>query len=141
MTFAPSSACLALIRKSESCKLAAYQDSGGVWTIGYGSTSGVHEGLVWTQEQADRALGIDVAHAAASVPKCATQGQFDALTDFVFNLGIGQARGSTLFRLHNAGKHAEAAAEFGKWVHQGWNILPGLVIRRARETLMYLEAA
>lgn len=141
----PSQACLDLIRKSESCKLTAYLDSGGVPTIGIGHTGPeVHIGLTWTQGQADSAFQADVDRAARDVAKSArncTQGQFDALTDFVFNLGVGNLASSTLLKLHNAGSYAPAAAEFGKWVHQGTQILAGLVKRRAHETLMYLGDA
>jgi lysozyme len=42
-----------LIKDSEGCKLKAYKCPAGIWTIGYGQTKGVKEGMVWTQQQAD----------------------------------------------------------------------------------------
>jgi lysozyme len=87
-----SPAGLALIKESEGCRLEAYRDAVGVWTIGYGHTGAdVHEGLVWSQNQADAAVAEDAAKAAQAVRELVeaslTQGQFDALGDFVFNLG------------------------------------------------------
>lgn len=138
----PSSACLDLIRRSEGCQLTAYADSGGVMTIGYGHTGPeVHTGLTWTQAQADAALERDAQKAGDAVSRMArncTQGQFDALTDFVFNLGDGALAGSTLLKLHNAGEYPEAAAQFGLWVHCKGKVLPGLVKRRAAEARLYL---
>lgn len=138
----PSPNCLNLIRNCESCRLTAYQDTGGVWTIGWGHIGPeVHAGLVWTQAQADAAFISDLANAAASVRKLApncTQGQFDALTDFDYNCGAGSLSTSTLLHLHNAGNHTAASAEFGKWCHDDGVIEPGLVARRAYETLLYL---
>lgn len=137
----PSQRCLDLVRDSEGVKLTAYRDSGGVWTIGYGHTGpDVRPGLTWTPEQADAALAADMTRAGNGVAKLmrCTQDQFDALTDFAFNLGLGALGGSTLLRLHNAGHFADAAAEFGRWVHDNGRVLPGLVIRRAREAILYL---
>ena len=51
-----SPACIDLIKKSEGCKLEAYQDSVGIWTIGYGSTMDVHKGMAITQQEADDRL-------------------------------------------------------------------------------------
>ena len=141
----PSPACIRLDERCEGCRLTAYQDSGGVWTIGRGHTGPeVHAGLVWTQAQADAAFMADLAAAAADVRKFApncTQGQFDALTDFAYNCGAGNLQTSTLLRLHNGGNHNAAAAQFGQWVHDNGVILGGLVKRRAYEALLYLGEA
>lgn len=138
-----SPACLDMIKRFEGCQLSAYADSGGVMTVGYGHTGPeVHTGLTWTQEQADEALAHDAAKAGDAVErmvKAATQGQFDALTDFVFNLGAGALAGSTLLQLHNHGDYAGAAAQFGRWTHCNGRILPGLILRRAGEVHLYLE--
>jgi lysozyme len=132
-----------MIRQFEGCQLTAYADSGGVMTIAYGHTgSDVHPGLVWTQAQAEAALEQDAAKASSAVDRMArncTQSQFDALTDFVFNLGSQALAGSTLLKLHNAGEYPQAAAQFGLWVHCAGRVLPGLVRRRAAEAHMYLE--
>lgn len=145
---------IALIKSFEGCEkrrddgnLDAYPDpgtGGDPWTIGWGATGeGIHKGVVWTQEQADRRLESDVARYATQVSHYigdapTTQSQFDALTSFQFNTGA--LGGSTLLRKHKAGDYAGAAAEFGKWVHAGHNVLSGLVKRRAAEAKLYLIA-
>lgn len=141
----PSAKCLDIGRQSEGLRLTAYRDTGGVWTIGRGHTGpDVKPGLTWTLAQAEAAFAADMEEAGAGVEKLAhgcSQDEFDALTDFAFNLGLGALAGSTLLRLHNAGHRADAAAEFGRWVHDDGQVLPGLIIRRAREALLYLSAA
>lgn len=138
----PSAQCLSLIKASEGCRLIAYQDDRGIWTIGWGHTGPeVHKGLVWSQSQADAAFLADVNSHAKGVQALApslTQGQLDALTSFAYNVGLHDLKGSTLLKLHNAGLYLEAAMEFPKWVHSGTHIDRGLVIRRAKEKLMYL---
>ena len=140
-----SSKGLALTEQFEGLRLTAYQDSVGVWTIGYGHTgSDVHPGLAITQQQASELLLKDVASAVAAVNRLVTvpltQNQFDALVDFVFNAGAGNLAGSTLLRDLNAGNYAGAAAQFPKWVHAGNQILPGLVARRNAELALFLQA-
>lgn len=136
MTF--SQACVDLVKQSEGCRLQAYQDSVGVWTIGYGHTGpGIGIGLQWTQEQADEQLAKDMQRACeqmqTAVKVTLTQGQTDALTDFVFNLGIGALESSTLLRKLNNGWYAEIPAEIVRWNHAGGNVLAGLVVRRQKE--------
>ena len=95
------------VKKFEGCRLAAYKDAVGVWTIGYGHTRGVHPGDRITQWYADDLLAEDLKIAEKQVLQlglfpeegedpsrypCTTQGQLDALTDFVFNLGIGRLK-------------------------------------------------
>jgi lysozyme len=128
-----------LTKGFESCKLIAYLDSRGIWTIGWGHTgSEVCKGLVWTQEQADAQLpkdeqiAIDAVNVLVKVPL--TQGEFDALVDFVFNAGGGNFRGSTLLKKLNAGDYKGAAAEFDRWDHAGAQVVAGLLRRREAET-------
>lgn len=132
----------ALIRKSEGCVLSIYKDSGGVLTGGFGHTGpGLHYGEPVSVAQADAWFEDDVAEAEKAVNRLAhncTQGQFDALTDFVFNLGARMLEHSTLLRMHNAGNHHGAAEQFGRWVYCKGKVLPGLVKRRAAEAVMYL---
>jgi lysozyme len=137
----PSQACIDLVKASEGCRLTAYRDAVGILTIGYGSTGGIKEGQTITQEQAEAMLVDDLDAAADGVRKLVTvplnQGQFDALCDFVFNLGEGRLRDSTLLRLLNQGRYGEAAAQFRFWVMAGGHPLPGLVKRRAAERAMF----
>jgi len=134
---------LALTQQSEGLRLTAYQDSVGVWTIGYGHTgSEVRRGLSITEQQALDLLKKDVADASAAVNKLVAvplkQHQFDALLDFVFNLGADRLAKSTLLRKLNAGDFAGAAEQFMVWVRAGNEVLPGLVTRRKAERAMFL---
>lgn len=140
--FEYSSAGLALTRSFEGLRLAAYQDSAGVWTIGYGHTgTGVHAGQRITEPEAEALLRADLAAAVECVRRAVkvtlTQGQFDALVDFCFNVGRGNFLGSTLLRSVNRGEFSNAAAQFGLWVHAGGRVIPGLVRRRAAEAAMF----
>jgi lysozyme len=128
---------LALTESFEGLRLTSYQDSVGVWTIGYGHTNGVQPGQTITQQQAEAFLVADVAWAVAFVNHVltvlVTQGEFDALVDFVFNLGSGTLVHSTLLQLVNAGNFAQAANEFEKFDHAGGVVLAGLLRRRLAE--------
>jgi GH24 family phage-related lysozyme (muramidase) len=67
-----------------------------------------------------------------------TQGQFDALVDFAYNVGDQSLCTSTLLKKLNAGDYSGASAEFGKWVNGGGKKLPGLVRRREAERRLFL---
>jgi GH24 family phage-related lysozyme (muramidase) len=135
---------IALIKRFEGCRLSAYPDpgtGGAPWTIGWGHTGpDVTAGTRWTQMQADAQLERDLERYAAEVTQAigeapTSQAQFDALVSFHYNTGaIARA---TLTRLHKTGDFGGAAREFGKWVHAGGNVLPGLVKRRAAEAKLY----
>jgi lysozyme len=134
---------LQLTKNSEGLKLKAYQDTGGVWTIGYGHTGGVRPNQVITAECAESLLKHDVSYAESIVNVHAgtcTQNQFDALVDFVFNVGPSQFLHSTLLRYHKAGEYKKAAAEFPRWKYDNGKVIAGLVTRRAKERALY-EAA
>lgn len=132
-----------MTKRFESCKLTAYQDSVGVWTIGWGHTGGVYPGMTCTQAQADQWLAEDIKGSGLKVQSLVTvslnQNQFDALVDFVFNLGTANFRTSTLLRKLNAGDYSGAAAEFPKWNHAGGQVLPGLTKRRLAEQQLFLS--
>lgn len=134
---------LGLIKEYEGCRLTAYQDSVGVWTIGVGHTNGVKEGDKITQAQADDFLKQDLAVAEADVGRLVTvdltQGQFDALVSFTFNLGAGNLSSSTLLARLNAGNYSAAAEQFGRWVFAGNVLQQGLVKRRAAEKALFLS--
>jgi lysozyme len=127
-----------LTKGFESCHLIAYQDIKGIWTIGWGHTGPeVCAGLVWTQAQADLQLIIDEKSAVGAVNNLVqvilTQGEFDALVDFVFNTGGHAFATSTLLVKHNAGDYAGAANELLKWDHAGSQVVAGLLRRRTEE--------
>ncbi len=137
-----SAAGMALTKSFEGLRLAAYQDSGGVWTVGFGHTGpDVHARLQITEGEAETLLRADLADSVACVNRLVTstvtQGQFDALVDFCFNAGRGSLEHSTLLRCVNAHDVAGAAEQFGLWVHAGGKVVEGLVRRRAAETAMF----
>jgi lysozyme len=140
--FTYSSAGLELTKRFEGLRLTAYQDSCGIWTIGYGHTgSDVLQGLTITEHRALELLTTDIARAVAcvnrSVHASINQSQFDALVDFVFNLGSGNFLGSTLLRRVNAGDFVKAKEEFLRWNHAGGQILEGLTLRRQAEADLF----
>jgi len=132
---------LALIRQFEGLRLRAYLCSAGIPTIGYGSTAGVKLGQSITAERAEQLLREDVRQFEAAVSRLVkvplTQGQFDAMTSFAFNLGVKSLEQSTLLRLLNAGDYYGAAAQFDRWVYASGKKLSGLVKRRAAERALF----
>jgi lysozyme len=132
-----------LIKQHEGLRLEAYVCPAGKWTIGYGHTRTAARGLKITEEQADALLRQDIAFAELAVRQMGvqlTQGQYDALVSFVFNVGIGAFRNSTLRQMVIDRKPAaEVAAQFGRWVYAGGRPLPGLVKRRKDEAALYLS--
>jgi lysozyme len=134
-----------LTKQFEGLRLSAYQDQGGVWTIGYGHTGpNVYGGLTITEDQADQLLASDIAGAVTAVNNAVTaeisQEQFDALVDFVFNLGAASLLTSTLLRDVNSGDFADAAPEFLKWDHCKGVVIPGLLRRRQAEMELFQQA-
>ena len=132
-----------LIKKSEGLRLKTYQDAVNVWTIGYGHTDkSIHEGMTITSEEVEKILAQDLKTFETGVTNFVkvpiTQNQFDALVSFAFNLGLGALGESTLLRKLNSKDYQGAAAEFGKWVHAGKKVLPGLVTRRQSEENLFL---
>lgn len=134
---------IAAIKRFEGCKLSAYTDAKGVWTIGYGHTLGVKKGDHITLYQAEQYLREDLVRfekAANGCGRIKTQGQFDAIVDFCYNCGIGNFEKSTLKRYIAAGKATwEIQEEFLKWVNAGGKKLGGLVTRRIWEANRYAE--
>ena len=125
----------------EGCKLTAYKCPAGVWTIGVGHTKGVKQGQKITEAQAISLLKGDLLPCENYVNNlgvCKTQGQFDALVDFCFNLGTGALGRSTLLKFIRQGKAEQyIRGEFAKWVKSGGKTLAGLVKRRAWEADRY----
>jgi lysozyme len=129
----------ALTERFEGCSLTAYQDIGGVWTIGFGHTGDdVFDGLVWTQAQADAQLAVDTESAVncvnAQVTVTLTQPEFDSLCDFAYNVGCGAFTSSTLLALLNQSQFVLAAREFDRWDYAGGKQVAGLLRRRQAET-------
>lgn len=145
----PSTRAFEIIRffeASNQCRLHAYLDTGGVPTIGWGTTvypSGrkVKIGDVCTEEQADAYLKNDVKSSVASVNSLVkvkiSQLMFDALVSFVYNLGAGQFRSSTLLKHINSSKFDLASKEFQKWKFDNGVAQPGLLKRRQAEQKMF----
>jgi len=139
---------IALIKQFEGCKLTAYQDSVGVWTIGYGWTQPVdgkpiRAGMTIKQETAERLLKTGLVSYESDVSRLVkvglTQGQFDALVSFTYSLGARSLSTSTLLLKLNAGDYAAAADEFLRWNKAGGKVLNGLTRRREAERALFLS--
>lgn len=129
-----------LERQFEGCQLTAYQDIAGVWTIGYGHTGkDVYSGLVWSQQYADEVLDHDIQAAQTLLlmySPMVSGNTLYALTDFVFNLGIGNYRTSTLCKCVNAQDWAGTKAQLLTWDHSNGKVVPGLLRRREAEAAL-----
>jgi lysozyme len=138
-----------LTQASEGFRNSAYQDTGGVWTIGYGHTKGVYQNMTCTQPQAQQWLVEDVQEAEGYVKQYVTrtlqQGEFDALVDFTYNEGPGAAAIKDGFVWLVSGRHSTlllktcagdptASAEFLKWDVGG---PPGLFTRHNRQKQLF----
>ena len=138
-----SQAGIDLIKRWEGFRSNAYLCPGNVWTIGYGHTKNVYQGMCISKEQAQQLLKEDLKYFEASVSQLVTvklsQAQFDALVSFTFNVGVGAFKKSTLLRLVNQGSFKSAANEFGRWVNANRKKLPGLVKRREDEKRLFLS--
>jgi lysozyme len=134
---------LALIKRSEGLKLDAYRDGGGVWTIGYGSTRGVHEGMTITPGEAERLLIEDLErHNINPFLDCPTkQCEFDAMTSLAFNIGLERFRNSTVLKRHKQGNRIAAANAFLLWRFIAGKPSQGLLNRREAERKIYLGEA
>ncbi|SNS93627.1 lysozyme [Pseudomonas japonica] len=140
-----SEAGLDLIKRFVGLRVTAYQDVVGVWTIGYGDTTGVRPGMVISASQADamfreriKSLEVDLGQLL-KVP--VNQGQWDALMSFALDLGLRNMGSSTLLRLLNAGNYAGAADQFLHWDRSGGKVVAGLHARRLAEQELFLGAA
>lgn len=133
-----------LIKKWEELRLEAYKPTpNDTWTIGWGHTKGVYQGMKINKPTAQEYFEQDVAWSVNAVNKLVkvglSQNQFDALVSLVFNIGETNFRKSTLLRKLNAGDYEGAAEEFPRWVYQKGEVLRGLVRRRAEEMEIFLE--
>ena len=132
-----------LIKQFEGLRLKAYQCSAGVWTIGYGHTKGVKQGQTITEQEAERLLKEDLRvfeNCLNSVGLVLSQNQFDALVSFIFNVGAGNFRSSTLLKKAKINQNdLSICSEFAKWKFANKKELPGLVGRRAAEADLYFS--
>lgn len=137
---------LDLIKSSEGLMLQSYLCPAGVATIGYGSTIvnnlRVKMGEGISKEGAEQALLEHLSHdiypvIKTSVHVALTQGQFDAICDFIYNLGSGAFVQSTLLKKLNAGDYVGAGGQFKRWVYAAGKKLKGLEIRRNLELILF----
>ncbi len=132
-----------LIRKYEGLQLAAYVCPGGKLTIGYGHTGpDVTKGRKIDAEEANALLEHDVQRFERAVNELVTvpmtQGMFDALISFSFNLGAGSLKNSTLLKKLNSDDREAAANEFLRWNKAMGKVLAGLTARRESERELFL---
>ena len=127
----------------EGLRLEAYEDAAGVPTIGYGHTKDVRMGDRITEYWAKELLRDDIDEAERQVKElkvARNEAQLDALTSFVFNLGIGRLKESTLLRvIREGGSKADIKREFKRWVYAGGKRLKGLELRREWEAKRFFE--
>ena len=132
-----------LIKKYEGCVLKAYKCPSGVWTIGYGHTTGVKSGMKITKTQAVNYLKQDLSIYEKAVTDYVkvplNQNQFDALVSFSFNCGVGALKTSTLLQKLNSSDYNGAANEFLKRNKSNGKVLNGLVRRRQEENELFLK--
>ena len=131
------------IKEFEGLRLESYVCAGGKQTIGYGHTKGVKKGQKIDKFTASKLLREDIEYFEQFLVKepyaeDITQGQWDALVSFIFNLGIGNFMSSTLRKkiLKNV-DDSSIPDEFRRWVYSGGKVLKGLVARREWEAQMY----
>lgn len=133
------------LKQWEGFKADAYKDTGGVWTIGYGTIRWngrpVEQGMKMSEKEAELALQADLAWAQTAVNKLVkyplTQNMFDALVSFVYNVGESAFSRSTLLRLLNQGQVADAAKQFERWKFDNGKVIQGLLNRREAERALF----
>jgi len=131
-----------LLKRFEGFSSTVYICPAGYPTIGYGHL--VRSGESYTEiseTEAEELLRKDVESAERAVLRLVnvplTDGQFDALVSFTFNLGSGAFQRSTLRRKVNRQAHAEVPDQLMRWVWAGGRKLNGLIRRRESEALIY----
>ena len=130
-----------LIKEFEGCRQVAYQDSVGVWTIGYGHTKDVYEGQLAVKKTIERWLQEDLEEFESYVSKLVkvelNQNQFDALVAWTYNLGPTNLKESTMLRKLNYGDYESVPDEMRRWNKAGGEVLNGLVRRRDAEANLF----
>lgn len=141
-------ATIDLIKKYEGCRLTAYQDVVGIWTIGYGTTAAADlgitpsKGLTITQDRAEDLLRQGVDKFAATVDALITtnvnSNEFGACVSLAYNIGTNAFAKSTVLRELNVGHKDKAVAAFRMWNKAGGEVIKGLVNRREAEIELFL---
>jgi len=136
---------LKLIADYEGCRLQPYQCSAGVWTDGIGNTRGVVPGKSITERQAAGNFITNVLRVEAVLARCVAvsmpQQVYDALVSLAFNVGTGNACGSTMVALLKQGRWREACGQLPRWVYVKGVFNQGLDNRRLREMAWCLRGA
>lgn len=142
-----NTAGLNLIKRWEGLRLKAYQDSVGVWTIGYGHTAAAGppapaRGMTITEQEATDILARDLGQYERAVTKALSivpsANQFAAMVSLCYNIGPANFAKSSVVRLFNASKPREAADAFLMWNKAGGKVLKGLTARREDERKLFL---
>ena len=137
-----NAAAMSIATSSEGCVLTGYRDPAGVVTAGYGhvgpdvvfgKTYTMEQALAWRTEDMARAAAFVQAHVKVPL----NDNQFSVLSEFTFNLGVGNFLGSTLLRLLNKGQYAAVPAQLMRWTKADGNVMPGLVARREKEVALW----
>ena len=130
-----------LLTHFEGLRLEAYQDSVGVWTIGYGHTKGVTPSMKITESQASNLLKTELIEYQNYINEMVkvelSQCEYDALVCWVYNLGPTNLRESTLLKILNQGDKFLVPEQIRRWNRAGGKVLKGLVRRREAEALMF----
>jgi len=136
---------LKLIADYEGCRLQPYQCSAGVWTDGIGNTRGVMPGKTITERQAAGNFITNVLRVEAALARCVAvsmpQQVYDALVSLAFNVGTGNACGSTMVALLKQGRWRDACGQLPRWVYVKGVFNQGLDNRRQREMAWCLRGA
>jgi len=131
-----------LIKHFEGCELEAYKCPAGVWTIGYGHIKGVKEGMTITELQAEEMLKSELNEYEGYINNLVTvelnQNQFDAMVSWVYNLGGGNLKASTLLKVLNSGEYDGVPAQMMRWNKAGGKVLEGLTRRRQAEADLFV---
>jgi lysozyme len=132
-----------LIKECEGLRLIAYRDSANVWTIGYGHTGGVFQGMVINEGTAEQMLMEDLSWVSDTLTTCGItlrQNEFNALAVLIYNIGETAFNKSTLKRvIKNKAGETQIRKQWLRWVFANGKRLDGLVKRRNRELELYFK--
>lgn len=130
-----------LIKEFEGLRLTPYLCPSRIWTIGYGHTRTVYDGMRVTQEEAELLLQEDLRLFERAVARLVSvplsDNQFSALVCFAFNVGVGNLESSTLLRLLNRGWYEQVPAQLMRWDRANGEVMGGLARRRAAEARLW----